>query len=184
MTGVTALSRPEASAAVEALGWRYLLDRLTTVESVQSFAQVRDVIDTIVTAGLPDVDDHLSVHAARDHVELTLQTAELRRVTARDVAIADQLTAALRTRGLNPSVRYAGRSVQALEIAIDVMNVDAVRPFWKAVLDYKDLSDPGGGGELVDPRQQGPRCGFSRWASRGVNATGSIPPRSSRPAYV
>jgi 4a-hydroxytetrahydrobiopterin dehydratase len=54
------------------------------------------------------------------------------------------------------------RSVQAIEIAIDAMNIAAIRPFWKAVLGYTDELGHTGGNGLVDPLGQGPAVWFQQ----------------------
>jgi 4a-hydroxytetrahydrobiopterin dehydratase len=52
--------------------------------------------------------------------------------------------------------------VQGIEIAVDAMDIAAVRPFWQTVLDYVD--EPGAGPEdaLVDPLGQGPPVWFQQ----------------------
>ena len=49
--------------------------------------------------------------------------------------------------------------MQALEIAVDALHIAAVRPFWRALLDYVD--EPQGVG-LVDPRGQSPALWFQQ----------------------
>jgi 4a-hydroxytetrahydrobiopterin dehydratase len=47
-----------------------------------------------------------------------------------------------------------------LEIAIDTMDSDAIRPFWKAVFAYEDA--PGSDDAIVDPVNQGPTVWFQQ----------------------
>jgi 4a-hydroxytetrahydrobiopterin dehydratase len=55
------------------------------------------------------------------------------------------------------------RAVQEWEIAIDVLDISAVRPFWKAVLGYTDEAGKHGPEDrLVDPLRQGPAVWFQR----------------------
>ena len=63
--------------------------------------------------------------------------------------------------------------MQALEIAIDALDIPLVRPFWKAITGYAD--EPGSElqAALVDPSGRGPRSGSSRWMRRGRSAIGS-----------
>jgi 4a-hydroxytetrahydrobiopterin dehydratase len=59
--------------------------------------------------------------------------------------------------------RGGGRGLQGLEIAIDALDIAAVRPFWQAVLCYTD--EPGeldAAGGLVDPLGQGPTIWFQQ----------------------
>ena len=53
----------------------------------------------------------------------------------------------------------AHHSVQSLAIAIDAMDIPAVRPFWKAVLGYDDVTAPA---DLVDPADGGPSLWFQQ----------------------
>src|SRR5438067_276900 len=59
-----------------------------------------------------------------------------------------------------------GRPVQRVEFAIDALDIAAIRPFWKAVLDYVD--EPGGApdGPLIDPAEQLPSLWFQQMDAR------------------
>lgn len=159
------LRRPEASAAVEALGWRYLLARFHTGVVVESPAEAVDVTAAVVGAAGAAADAHLRVDLRPGRVLLSLQDAALADVTGVDVAAARRITAALRASGrdADPAVGGLPRSEQTLEIAIDALDIAAVRPFWKAVLAYGD--EPGRDGPtdaLVDPLGQGPAVWFQQ----------------------
>jgi 4a-hydroxytetrahydrobiopterin dehydratase len=52
------------------------------------------------------------------------------------------------------------RPVQQLEIAIDTLDLDRIKPFWAAVLGYEQT--PGADDELVDPARQGPTLWFQQ----------------------
>jgi len=54
------------------------------------------------------------------------------------------------------------RTVQALEIAIDCLDREKIRPFWKAVLGYVDEPGPTSDNAIVDPTRQGPCFWFQR----------------------
>jgi 4a-hydroxytetrahydrobiopterin dehydratase len=59
--------------------------------------------------------------------------------------------------------RGGGRGLQGLEIAIDALDIAAVRPFWQAVLGYTDEpGEPDAAGGLVDPLGQGPTIWFQQ----------------------
>ena len=85
--------------------------------------------------------------------------------------LAQRISAAVREQGLTigpevaPGVANGSRSVQVLEIAIDALDIPAIRPFWQAVLGYGDEpgadgTDPGAG--LADPVGQGPTFWFQQ----------------------
>jgi 4a-hydroxytetrahydrobiopterin dehydratase len=146
------LSRTESSTAVEDIGWRYLLGALGTTVAVSSLQQALDVAGEAVTACGPDADTHLEAVPRPDRVELSLQTTSVANVTRRDVELARAVTDAVRAIGLDTRSRGSSRPVQSLEIAIDAIDIPAVRPFWRAVLGYTD--EPGYDGPedaIVDP---------------------------------
>ncbi|MFF0268289.1 VOC family protein [Kribbella sp. NPDC004536] len=160
------LSRPEASDAVVDIGWRYLLGTLRTSVPVGSLAQAVSLAADAVAACGDDADGHLRVDARPDRVVLTLQSLESAAVTSRDVELALRITAIAEKSGLatGPEVGTgAPRSVQLLEIAIDAMDIAAIRPFWKAVLGYADESGADGPTDpLVDPVGQCPAVWFQQ----------------------
>ena len=161
-----ALSRTAASAAVESIGWRYLLGTLATSVAVRSFDQALWVAAEAVGAIGPDADDHLRVDLRTDRVELSLQTRRLGAPTASDVGLAQRISAAVTPLGTATDGATSGtleRPVQMLELAIDGLDIPAIRPFWKAVLAYSD--DPGETGPnaaIVDPTGQLPTIWFQQ----------------------
>jgi 4a-hydroxytetrahydrobiopterin dehydratase len=80
------------------------------------------------------------------------------RVGPEDVELAVALSAELRRVGATTLPPGSSRSTQALEIAIDAMDADSIRPFWQAVLAYA----PGPAGDLVDPYGVGPSVWFQQ----------------------
>lgn len=157
------LTRTEAALAVEDIGWRYLLGTLTTTVAVGSLQQAVDVTAAAVAACGPDAGQHLLPLPRPDRADLTLQTAEIAGVTGRDVQLARAVTGAVRDLRLDTAPATPSRPVQALEIAIDAMDITAVRPFWRAVLGYTDEpGSDGATGPIVDPLRQGPVVWFQQ----------------------
>lgn len=157
------LTRAAASTAVEEIGWRYLLGTLATTVVVDSLRQALRVVDAAVAGCGPDADGHLRSDLRPDRVELVLQSPTVAALTARDVEMAHGITAAVRRLGLQTTSVGESRAVQSLEIAIDAMDIAAVRPFWRAVLAY--VNEPGHDGPedaLVDPTRQGPAIWFQQ----------------------
>ena len=155
----TKLSRTDASAAVPGLGWRYVLGEFRTEVLTGSLPLAADVAGR--AAALPDVEGHLRMDIRADRLLLSLQTAEAGWVTTRDAELARRLSAL--TEEFRLTTQPGDRSVQVLEIAIDALDIPAIRPFWKAVLDYAD--EPGRSGPqdaLVDPLGQGPAVWFQQ----------------------
>jgi 4a-hydroxytetrahydrobiopterin dehydratase len=104
-----------------------------------------------------DAEEHLRIDLRPDRVLLALQDRATSVVTRIDVDLAAAITDELG--GATPDVGGHPRAVQAIEIGIDALNIPAVRPFWKAVLDYVD--EPDGNG-LLDPDRQGPSVWFQQ----------------------
>jgi 4a-hydroxytetrahydrobiopterin dehydratase len=160
------LSRPEASAAAADHGWRYVLGTLLASVPVGSLAQAAVVAKTAVAACGAEADDHLRVDLRPDRVVITLQSSELADVTDVDADLAHHISAAVQAAGLQTEPEIgtgAPRSVQLLEIAIDALDIAAIRPFWKAVLGYTAERDADGPEDaLFDPFGQGPSLWFQQ----------------------
>jgi 4a-hydroxytetrahydrobiopterin dehydratase len=162
----TPLSRTAASAAVLDIGWRYLLGALSVSVPVRSLAHASEVAAAAVAASGQDADDHLRIDLRPDRVELSVQTTALGAVTGRDTRLARRIAGAVGELGLCPAGATAAESprpVQMLEMAIDALDIAAIRPFWKAVMAYAD--EPGRNGPqdaIVDPAGQLPAIWFQQ----------------------
>ena len=154
----TKLSRADASEAVTGLGWRYVLGEFRTELLTGSLPLAADVAGR--AAALPGVEGHLRMDIRADRLLLSLQTAESGWVTTRDAELARQLSALAEGFRLTTRPGDRTRTVQALEIGIDALDIPRIRPFWKAVLGYVDESEDGNG--LIDPLGQGPAVWFQQ----------------------
>jgi 4a-hydroxytetrahydrobiopterin dehydratase len=160
------LSQRQASDAVTQLGWRYLLGMLRTCVRVGALSQAAEVASRAVAVTGTGADEHLTIDVRPDRVVITLQTAAVAAVTPRDVELARLISAAMSELGSPTEAGVGGgapRSVQALEIAIDALDIPAVRPFWKAVMGYGD--EPGSTGPkdpIADSLGQGPAIWFQQ----------------------
>jgi 4a-hydroxytetrahydrobiopterin dehydratase len=113
-------------------------------------------------AELCDAQDH---HAALDMrypdlLHIVSTTHFLDAITDRDVTLAISISELAEEHGF-ASEPTASMSV---EIAIDALDIDAVRPFWRAVLGYVDgrPDDDGAVWDLYDPRNVGPALWFQQ----------------------
>ncbi|MGW1765347.1 VOC family protein [Streptomyces sp. NPDC002073] len=160
------LSSQEASDAVRDLGWRFLLGTLRASVPVGSLASATEVATTAVAACGDAADQHLLIDVRPRRVVLTLQSLDRGAVTTDDVNLAHRISAAVHEIGLRTEPEIdtgAPRSVQLLEIAIDALDIAAVRPFWRAVLGYADEAGADGPEDpLVDPIGQGPAIWFQQ----------------------
>jgi 4a-hydroxytetrahydrobiopterin dehydratase len=160
------ISRTAASEAVGDIGWRYLLGTLALSVPVRSLTQASEVAAAVVAATGADADGHLRVDLRPDRVELSLQTRAAAGVTGRDTQLARRIAATVDGLGLVPAGAESAQSprpVQMLEMAIDALDIPAIRPFWKAVMAYAD--EPGRSGPedaIVDPAGQLPAIWFQQ----------------------
>jgi 4a-hydroxytetrahydrobiopterin dehydratase len=160
------LNRRQASDAVYDLGWRYMLGALRTLARVESLAQAIDVSARAVAACGEAAGRHLRMDVRPDLVDFTLQSAAAATVTRQDAVLARRISTALATLGVQTSAAAgtaAARSAQILEIAIDAVDIAAIRPFWKAVMGYGDEAGRAGPRHpLIDPMRQGPAIWFQQ----------------------
>ena len=138
------LTRQAASDAVTPHGWRLVLRALRCHVPAGSLAALEELMRQ---AG----DSRLHIDLRPDGALLTLQSAT-GEVTTAETALATRISATVPTRPAGT------RPVQALEIAIDALDIPAIRPFWKAVLAYHEDDD----GALSDPHAQGPTIWFQQ----------------------
>lgn len=140
--------------------WRFLLGRIEATFTARSFADAAAFVQRVVEAA--DAADHRPDVDLRPPgtVHLALTTHPAGGLTGADVDLAATISTLAAGAGLASEPGVA----TALEVAIDAMDIDAVRPFWKAVLGYVD--EPAGeGGQVVavvDPRRLGPAFWFQQ----------------------
>jgi 4a-hydroxytetrahydrobiopterin dehydratase len=96
----------------------------------------------------PDIDIRYP-----DRVVVTITTHATGGLTDHDVALAREVS--VLAAGIGATV--ASSVPQAVEIAIDTMDADRIRPFWAAALDYREQD-----GALVDPSRIGPPIWFQQ----------------------
>jgi 4a-hydroxytetrahydrobiopterin dehydratase len=151
-------TRQQISDAVDPLGWRLILGAIHTQVLASSLMEATEAASLAVSAAGADGQGHLTVDIRGDRAVLRLQSAEAGWVTGRDIRLAHRVSRALGARGLQPTPGTA----QALEIAIDALDIGLVRPFWKAITGYAD--EPGSElqAALIDPSGRGPAIWFQQ----------------------
>lgn len=159
---VEAVSSSEFDRRHDLPDWRILLGRIETSFTTGSFAAAADLVAAIAAAAddaghHPDVDLR---YPDRVHVVVATHAGGPGwRLTAADADLAQRISRLAAERGA------AGEPVaaQTLEIAIDALDIEAVRPFWQAVLAYEPVpSDDGAVRDLVDPQRIGPAVWFQQ----------------------
>jgi 4a-hydroxytetrahydrobiopterin dehydratase len=168
MTDRLSPKRFQESAGVE--DWRVLGEGACAYFCTGSFAAGARLVQAI--GELPGVDDHQpQVDVRHDGVTVRLITAadDYRGMSARDVELARQISAAARRLGLsaNPS------AVQSLLVIPGATDVTAVMPFWRAVLGYEPRPDSPDE-DLVDPRSLGPPFWFEQMEQPRPDGGGAI----------
>ncbi len=156
------LTRPEAAAAVETLGWRVALGTLLASVPVDSLAGGLEVAAVAAGACGDAADEHLRIDVRPERVELAVHTRTIAAHTTRDVELVRIITASLTAGGHVLAPPTGARPVQLLEVAIDALDIAAIRPFWAAVLGYVDEPGPEDSTGLIDPARQGPTLWFQQ----------------------
>lgn len=134
--------------------WRFLLGMIVAEFALPSFPGGADLVVAIAEAA-EGADHHPDVRLSYPGVvRVQLTTHAAGGLTTLDVDLARQISALAGDAGAQPRPT----SVWELEIALDTMDPDRIRPFWSAVLGYVD----DGNGALVDPRRRGPALWFQQ----------------------
>lgn len=143
---------PSDFAALEGLGdWRFVLGGVHANFRAGSFAAAAALVTKIAAAAdelvhHPDIDVRYP-----DRVHVALITHATGGMTTLDADLARVISALALAAGATAEPSRA----QGVEIAIDTLDADSIRPFWAAVLDYPDT-----GGMLTDPLRIGPPVWF------------------------
>lgn len=159
VVGMTRLTDADVSARVDERHWRVLLGRLEATFATGDFATGRRLVDAIADAA-DAAGHHPDADLRYSSVRVRLSSHDVHGLTERDVALAAAISAA--ADGLGVPGRPA--AAQALEVAIDALDIPAVVPFWRAVLAYDDEPPAAADASpaLVDPAGAGPSVWFQQ----------------------
>ncbi len=107
-------------------------------------------------AGLEDHHPDIDLRSGSVTVRLITITHDYCGLSRRDLELARQISAVARKLGVpaDPS------AVQTVQVTIDALVIPEVKPFWRAVLGYRDREDSPE--DLVDPRGRGASFWFQR----------------------
>lgn len=131
--------------------WRMLANAVATHFRTRSFAKGVALVELIGKLA-DDANHHPDVDLRYSDVTVRLMTHEVDGLSLRDVELARQISAAARSLG----VPADPTAVQDVQITIDTLDISEVRPFWRAVLAYRDVGDE----DLIDPHSRGPSISF------------------------
>jgi 4a-hydroxytetrahydrobiopterin dehydratase len=157
---VDRISASQWHARTDLPDWRVLQRRIEAAFRAPSFAAAAAFVGQVAAAAdavghHPDVDLRYPGHV---HVVLTTHAAG--GLTDADADLAATISRLATDGGLTTEPLVA----IGVEVAVDALDIDAVRPFWKAVLDYDDEpTEPGQTVDaIVDPRRIGPAFWFQQ----------------------
>jgi len=140
--------------------WRVLLGGIEANFECGSYTEAGRFAADL--AALCDAHDHHASIDLRypDLVHVMSTTHFMNGLTDRDVTLARAVSSLVAERGYTSSPLDS----VALEIAIDAMDIDAVRPFWQAVLNYVPEKTAEGAQvqAILDPEGIGPPVWFQQ----------------------
>jgi len=153
------LSDAAVTERVDGRHWRVLLRRLHATFRTGSFADGLVMVQRIAELA-ERADHHPDVDLRYTAVHVVLVSHDAGGLTERDVALAAQISAVADELGVSATPT----APQVLEIAVDALDIPAVRPFWKAVLGYDDDLPQAGDPEpaLIDREGIGPAVWFQQ----------------------
>jgi 4a-hydroxytetrahydrobiopterin dehydratase len=157
---VTVVTATKFHARTDLPDWRYALGRVEASYRCGTFTNAAALASEIAAAAEraghhPDLDVRYP-----DWLHVALTTHAHDAVTNLDVDLAGEISALAAAAGVVSEPRVA----QALEVAIDAMDIDAVRPFWKAILEYEDAPARPDGSvvAIIDRLRIGPAFWFQQ----------------------
>jgi 4a-hydroxytetrahydrobiopterin dehydratase len=153
------LTKSEFHRRADLPDWRVVLGRVEGRFRAGSFATAAQFVQDIAEAA--DLADHHPDVDLRypDVVHVAVVTHAVQGLTDADIALATTISALAASAGIVSEPGAPSR----VEVAIDALDIDAVRPFWKALLGYVD--EPNDGGSviaIVDPLRIGPAFWFQQ----------------------
>ncbi len=160
----SSLSLAEVTDQVDPRHWRVVEGVLRATFATGDFVTGLGLVTRVADVA-EEAEHHPDLDLRYGRVHVALVSHDVGALTERDTALAARISAIADELGLEGEPAAPRR----VTIAIDTLDADAIRPFWKAALGY-DESD----GDLVDPDGISRRCGSSGWTSRGRSATASI----------
>lgn len=142
--------------------WRPMFDELHARFGTTDFASALELVNRIGAAA-EEANHHPDLGLTWGRVDVRLSSHDVGGLTQRDVRLARTISAI--AADLGATARTGG--LTALELALDTPDIEAIRPFWAAVLGY-DLG--GNPDEIVDKSGtrptiwfQNPADGPQRW---------------------
>lgn len=134
-------------------GWRVLAGKLHATYATGTFATGAQFI-TRLTELAEEANHHPEVDLRYGLVHISMHSHDVGALTRRDLDLAAGISRLADELGIETRPHAAITT----EIAIDALDIAAVKPFWRSVFGYTD----GGNDDLVDPAQIGPALWFQQ----------------------
>lgn len=129
--------------------WSFLHSGLQTRLVTRKFATGLRLVERIGAAA-EAADHHPDLDLRYPHLDVRLTSHDAGGVTSRDLALARAISDIASSEG----VLATPGATKVVEVALDTPDAEAVRPFWRAVLDMRDVQvagyDAGFDAELRD----------------------------------
>ncbi len=144
--------------------WRYLLGSVeatyqaSALDGVSAFTMA-----ATFACGIAELADAANHHPDIDVrypgvVHVMLMTHEIDGLSDLDLELARAISELAKQSG----AVAAPASTKRVEIAIDALDIEAIRPFWKAILGYRGIDSDGAQHDLRDPHRRGPAIWFQQ----------------------
>lgn len=153
MTDTTLLPHSVVTDAVDARHWRVLLQTLRATFTAADFSTAAAFVARIAAAA-DEANHHPDVVLRWGQVTVTTSSHDAGGLTQRDVDLAATVSAIADELGLAGDVPRT----ETLEIAVDALDIPAVKPFWAAVMGYEVSGDD----EVKDPAGISPTIWFQQ----------------------
>ena len=149
----TTITADEFAALEGVDDWRVVTNSIVAEFRAGSFPGAASLVSAIADEAEsaqhhPDVDLRYP-----DRVRVVLSTHAAGGLTTLDVELAKKISALAADAGSTSEPS----APQSMEVAIDTMDADRIRPFWAAVLGYRERN-----GTLFDPARIGPEMWFQQ----------------------
>lgn len=152
------LDHDAVTAALAALpDWRAFDDSLHARFDAPDFPTAVRLVDQVCAAA-EELNHHPDIDIRWKKVSFRLSTHSAGGVTEHDLTLADRISLLSREVQATP----APHALHTLEIAIDCLDANTIRDFWRAGMDLREVLTPDGGRALTDPSGELPAVWFQQ----------------------
>ena len=140
-------------------GWRKVLNKLIVRFETGDFNAGTALVTKIAEAA-DEANHHPDVELRYPHVTVSLMSHDVNAITARDIRLARRISELAADAGVSATAH----APDVLELALDTPDHEKVRPFWAAILGYRENGD-----EVTDPASRTPNVWFQKTDSEALD---------------